>query len=219
MRRGLITSVLLACTLVSGCSVLKPLTGPQPTPTVSASKIPQGIDVHPAWAVPVARSGKKLGHFGDDRIRIEVDQAAIAKAPEDSIMVNPQDGTPVVSKGSSIVLVRYIVTNVSKVPINLGLGTVTITARYPDWTWRQPLVSVLAPRDDAAHKIVTIPFAPGTARPPYVLGPGESFMVGANYPYETAEQLDVTATVVVCDTAGAVDPGLGWTITGKVHLA
>ena len=86
MRRGLITSVLLACTLVSGCSVLKPLTGPQPTPTVSASKIPQGIDVHPAWAVPVARSGKKLGHFGDDRIRIEVDQAAIAKAPEDSII-------------------------------------------------------------------------------------------------------------------------------------
>jgi hypothetical protein len=167
----------------------------------------------------VARSGKKLGHFGDDRIRIEVDQAAIAKAPEDSIMVNPQDGTPVVSKGSSIVLVRYIVTNVSKAPINLGLGTVTITARYPDWTWRQPLVSVLAPRADAAHKIVTTPFAPGTARPPYVLGLGESFMVGANYPYETAEQLDVTATVVVCDTAGAVDPGLGWTITGKVHLA
>ena len=43
-------------------------------------------------------------------------------------------------------------------------------------------------------------------------------MVGANYPYETAEQLDVTATVVVCDTAGAVDPGLGWTLTGQVHL-
>ena len=90
MRRGVVTSVLLACTLVSGCSTLKPLTEPQPTPTVSASKVPQGIDAHPAWAVPVARSGKKLGHFGDDRIRIEVDQAAIAKAPEDSIMVNPQ---------------------------------------------------------------------------------------------------------------------------------
>jgi len=180
MRRGVVTSVLLACTLVSGCSTLKPLTEPQPTPTVSASKVPQGIDAHPAWAVPVARSGKKLGHFGDDRIRIEVDQAAIAKAPEDSIMVNPQDGTPVVSKGSSIVLVRYIVTNVSKAPINLGLGTVTITARYPDWTWRQPLVSVLAPRADAAHKIVTTPFAPGTARPPYVLGLGESFMVGVD---------------------------------------
>jgi len=81
MRRGVVTSVLLACTLVSGCSTLKPLTEPQPTPTVSASKVPQGIDAHPAWAVPVARSGKKLGHFGDDRIRIEVDQAAIAKAP------------------------------------------------------------------------------------------------------------------------------------------
>ena len=46
MRRGVVTSVLLACTLVSGCSTLKPLTEPQPTPTVSASKIPQGIDVH-----------------------------------------------------------------------------------------------------------------------------------------------------------------------------
>ena len=61
MRRGVVTSVLLACTLVSGCSTLKPLTEPQPTPTVSASKVPQGIDAHPAWAVPVARSGKKRG--------------------------------------------------------------------------------------------------------------------------------------------------------------
>ena len=219
MRRGVVTSDLLACALVSGCSTLKPLTGPQSTPTVSAGKALQGTDAHPAWAIPVTRLGKKLGHFGDDRIRIEVDQVAVAKAPEDSIMVHPQDGTPVVSKGSSIVLMRYIVTNVSQEPINLGLGTVTITARYPNWSWRQPLVSVPAPRADAAHKVVMTPFAPGTARPPYVLGPGESFMVGANYPYETAEQLDVTATVVVCDTAGAVDPGLGWTLTGQVHLA
>lgn len=217
MRRGVVTCVVLACALVPGCSTLTPLTTPQPTPTM-ARETPMGTDAHPAWAVPVTRSGKKLGHFGDDRIRIEVDQAAIAKAPEDSVMVDPQGGIPVVRKGSSIVLVRYMVTNVSKAPINLGLGTVTITARYPDWSWRQPLVSVSAPEADAAHKVVTTPFARGTARPPYVLGPGESFMVGANYPYETAEQLDVKADVVVCDTAGAVDPGLGWTVSGEVHL-
>ena len=166
----------------------------------------------------MTRSGKKLGSFGDDRIRIEVEQAAIATAPKASVMVDPDDGTPVVRKGSPIALVRYVVTNVSKAPINLGLGTVTITARYPDWSWRQPLVSVPAPQADATHKVVTTPFAPGSARPPYVLGPGESFMVGANYPYETAEQLDVTAKIVVCDSAGAVDPGLGWTLTGQVHL-
>lgn len=218
MRRGVVACALLSCVLVSGCSALKPLTDPQPTPTPSASWPTVGTDAHPDWAVPVTRSGKKLGSFGDDRIRIEVEQAAIATAPKDSVMVDPDDGTPVVRKGSPIALVRYVVTNVSKAPINLGLGTVTITARYPDWSWRQPLVSVPAPQADAAHHVVTTPFARGTARPPYVLEPGESFMVGANYPYETAEQLDVTAKIVVCDSAGAVDPGLGWTLTGQVHL-
>lgn len=218
MRRGVVACALLSCVLVSGCSALKPLTDPQPTPIPSASWPTVGTDAHPDWAVPVTRSGKKLGSFGDDRIRIEVEQAAIATAPKDSVMVDPDDGTPVVRKGSPIALVRYVVTNVSKAPINLGLGTVTITARYPDWSWRQPLVSVPAPQADAAHHVVTTPFARGTARPPYVLEPGESFMVGANYPYETAEQLDVTAKIVVCDSAGAVDPGLGWTLTGQVHL-
>lgn len=218
MRRGVVAWALLSCVLVSGCSTLKPLTDPQPTPTLSASWPAVGTDAHPDWAVPVTRSGKKLGSFSDDRIRIEVEQAAIATSPKDSVMVDPDDGTPVVRKGSPIALVRYVVTNVSKAPINLGLGTVTITARYPDWSWRQPLVSVPAPEADATHKMVTTPFAPGNARPPYVLGPGESFMVGANYPYETAEQLDVTAKIVVCDSAGAVDPGLGWTLTGQVHL-
>ena len=218
MRRGVVAWALLSCVLVSGCSTLKPLTDPQPTPTLSASWPAVRTDAHPDWAVPVTRSGKKLGSFSDDRIRIEVEQAAIATAPKDSVMVDPDDGTPVVRKGSPIALVRYVVTNVSKAPINLGLGTVTITARYPDWSWRQPLVSVPAPEADATHKMVTTPFAPGNARPPYVLGPGESFMVGANYPYETAEQLDVTAKIVVCDSAGAVDPGLGWTLTGQVHL-
>lgn len=218
MRRGVVACALLSCVLVSGCSALKPLTDPQPTPIPSASWPTVGTDAHPDWAVPVTRSGKKLGSFGDDRIRIEVEQAAIATAPKDSVMVDPDDGTPVVRKGSPIALVRYVVTNVSKAPINLGLGTVTITARYPDWSWRQPLVSVPAPQADAAHHVVTTPFARGTARPPYVLEPGESFMVGANYPYETAEQLDVTAKIVACDSAGAVDPGLGWTLTGQVHL-
>ncbi|WCC80002.1 hypothetical protein O6R08_00025 [Cutibacterium equinum] len=218
MRRSVVTCALLSCVLISGCSTLKPLTNPQPTPTSSASSPEVGADAYPAWAVPVTRSGKKLGSFGDDRIRIEVEQVAIAKAPKDSVMVDPDDGTPVVRKGSPIVLVRYIVTNVSEAPINLGLGTVTITARYPDWSWRQPLVSVPAPEADDTHKVATTPFAPGNARPPYVLGPGESFMVGANYPYEVAEQLDVTATVVVCDSSGAVDPGLGWTVSGQVHL-
>lgn len=217
MRLGVVTCVVLTCALVSGCSAFAPLTEPQPTPTVSR-ETPKGAQTQPAWAVPVTRSGKKLGHFGDDRIRIEVDQAGIAKSPADSVMVDPQDGTPVVRKGSPIVLVRYVVTNVSTAPLNLGLGTVTISARYPDWSWRQPLVSVPAPQADAAHHVVTTPFARGTARPPYVLEPGESFMVGANYPYETAEQLDVTAKIVVCDSAGAVDPGLGWTLTGQVHL-
>ncbi len=218
MRRGVVACALLSCVLVSGCSALKPLTDPQPTPIPSASWPTVGTDAHPDWAVPVTRSGKKLGSFGDDRIRIEVEQAAIAAAPKDSVMVDPDDGTPVVRKGSPIALVRYVVTNVSKAPINLGLGTVTITARYPDWSWRQPLVSVPAPQADAAHHVVTTPFARGTARSPYVLEPGESFMVGANYPYETAEQLDVTAKIVVCDSAGAVDPGLGWALTGQVHL-
>ncbi|MGK2351776.1 hypothetical protein [Cutibacterium sp. V947] len=219
MRRSVVVCALLLCVLICGCSTLKPLTDPQPTPTSSASSPTVGTDAHPSWAVTVTRSGTKLGSFGDDRIRIEVEQAAIVKAPKDSVMVDPDDGTPVVRKGSPIVLVRYIITNLSTAPINLGLGTVTITARYPDWSWRQPLVSVPAPAADAMHKVVTTPFAPGNARPPYVLGPGESFMVGANYPYETAEQLDVTAKVVVCDSAGAVDPGLGWTLTGQVHLA
>ncbi|MSS44708.1 hypothetical protein FYJ43_01245 [Cutibacterium sp. WCA-380-WT-3A] len=217
MRCDMVACVVLACALLPGCSTLTPLTEQQATPTV-ARTTPRGTDAHPAWAVPVTRAGKKLGQFGDDRIRIEVEQAAIVKAPEDSVMVDPQDGTPVVRKGSSLVLVRYIVTNVSQSPLNLGLGTVTITARYPDWSWRQPLVSVPAAEADATYKVVTTPFARGTARPPYVLGPGESFMVGANYPYETAEQLDVTADVIVCDTSGAVDPGLGWTISGEVHL-
>ncbi|MDO4412573.1 hypothetical protein [Cutibacterium sp.] len=217
MRCGAVACALLCCVLMPGCSTLEPL-DPRPTPTFSASTPTAGTDANPAWAVPVVRSGKKLGSFGDDRIRIEVEQVAVAKAPADSVMVDPDDGTPVVQKGSPIVLVRYIVTNISTAPINLGLGTVTIAARYPDWSWRQPLVSVPAPEADDAHKVVTTPFAPGTARPPYVLGPGESFMVGANYPYETAEQLDVKATVVVCDSAGSVDPGLGWSVTGQVHL-
>ncbi|ETI89002.1 MAG: hypothetical protein Q613_PSC00156G0001, partial [Propionibacterium sp. DORA_15] len=133
MRRGVVAWALLSCVLVSGCSTLKPLTDPQPTPTLSASWPAVGTDAHPDWAVPVTRSGKKLGSFSDDRIRIEVEQAAIATAPKDSVMVDPDDGTPVVRKGSPIALVRYVVTNVSKAPINLGLGTVTITARYPDW--------------------------------------------------------------------------------------
>lgn len=211
-------AVVAACCLLTACQGLQQVTGTVASPSASPTPSVAGQVATPSWAVPVVHSGKRLGRVGDDRVVIDVEQVAVAKSPVDSIMVDPADGTPVVRKGSEIVLVRYIVTNVSSAPINLGLGTVSISARYPDWSWEQPLVSVRADSLNRANGVVTTPFAPGTARPPYVLGPGESFMVGANYPYETAEQLDVTAKVVVCDTSGAVDPGLGWTITGNVHL-
>ncbi|MCI1747226.1 MAG: hypothetical protein LKI24_03405 [Acidipropionibacterium sp.] len=133
-------------------------------------------------------------------------------------MVDASDGKPVIAKGDQVVLLRYVVTNISKDPINLGIGTVTLTTRYPDWSWNQGLVGVWAPSLMAKNKLSTTPFKDGTARPPYVLGPGESFMIGQNLAYEKAEILQVDAAVSVTDDSGSEDASLSWTLSGSVRL-
>ncbi len=207
--------VLLALVL-TGCGTQVTHDSPTPTPAVSAT--PEGPWVSADWAVPVVSGGTRLGEVSDKRIRITVYQVATAAAPTNSVMVDPSDGKPVIAKGDRIVLLRYIVTNISNDPINLGIGTVTLTTRYPDWPWTQGLIGVWAPALMARYKLFTTPFSAGTARPPYVLEPGSSFMIGQNAPYERAEMLQISAAVVVSDESGSEDASLSWTLSGSVHL-
>ena len=114
---------------------------------------------------------------------------------------------------------RYVVTNVSDDPIRLGLGTVTMSTRYPDWSWSQDL---LAMRDQKLEEKLWCPAVPFTRHPgpaPYVLASGESFMMGHLVPFESAEKLQIKGKVTVVDESGAPDPGLGWTVSGDVHLS
>lgn len=200
---------------LAGCSGATAGETPTPVPTPTT---PSAGYVTASWAAPVATTGRRLGDVSDKRIRITVYQVATAPAPEASVMVDPSDSRPVITKGERIVVLRYVVTNVSTDPINLGIGTVAITARYPDWPWAQPLIGVRAPSLMAHNGAPTSPLTPGTQRPPYVLGAGQSFMVGQNAPYETAEELQVSAKVDVSDDSGADDASLAWTVSGSVHL-
>ncbi|WP_257477960.1 hypothetical protein [Acidipropionibacterium jensenii] len=213
---AVVVATVLSALMVTGCSSSTPDVPPSPTPSPSVTA--EGPWKDPDWAVPVVSTGTRLGEVSDKRIRIIVYQVAIAKAPTDSEMVDVSDGQPLIAKGDPIVLLRYVVTNISKDPINLGIGTVSLTTSYPDWSWNQGLVGVRAPELMARHKLFTTPFKDGTARPPYVLGPGESFMIGQNVAYEKAELLQITAAVVVSDNSGSEDASLSWTLKGSVHL-
>ncbi|AXE37277.1 hypothetical protein [Acidipropionibacterium virtanenii] len=206
-----VTAVSLA---IAGCESTSGTATPTPTPSTTASAGFTTAD----WATSVATSGHRLGVVGDKRVRITVYQVATAPAPTASVMVDPTDGTPVIAKGDRLVVLRYVVTNISTDPISLGIGTVAITARYPDWPWEPGLVGVRAPELMATDKAPTTPFKAGTQRPPYVLEPGASFMVGQNAPYETAEELQLDAKVVVSDDSGSDDASLSWSVKGSVHL-
>lgn len=212
-RTALACLLLLVLGVVGGCRSGDP--GTPTTPSASASPT---IGPRPSWAVPVKESGTLLGRIGDSRVRIDVRQVGVVASPADSVMVDPRTGAPVIRRGDKLVLLRYVVTNVSSDPLRLGLGTVTVRARYPDWSFAQDLVGIRDPRWQQRHGIAATPFVADPGRPPYVLAPGESFMVGMNAPYEKAEELQVTAEVVIADESGTVDPGLSWTITGSVHL-
>ncbi|WP_027586412.1 hypothetical protein [Acidipropionibacterium thoenii] len=212
----MVVATVLSALMVTGCSSSTPDVSPSPSPSPSVTA--EGPWKDAAWAVPVVSTGTRLGEVSDKRIRIIVYQVATAKAPTDSEMVDVSDGQPLIAKGDPIVLLRYVVTNISKDPINLGIGTVSLTTSYPDWSWNQGLVGVRAPELMARHKLFTTPFKDGTARPPYVLGPGESFMIGQNVAYEKAELLQITAAVVVSDNSGSEDASLSWTLKGSVHL-
>ena len=207
-------ALLALATVGCGTSAVQTPVAATPSPTVSHD----GPWVDADWALPVTSAGTRLGEVSDKRIRITVYQVATAPSPHNSVMVDPADGRPVIAKGDRIVLLRYVVTNISSDPISLGIGTVSITTRYPDWPWAQGLTGVRAPALMARYKLSTTPFSEGTARPPYVLAPGASFMVGQNAPYERAELLQISAAVVVSDDSGSEDASLSWTLQGTVHL-
>lgn len=213
-RRAAAVLAVVVALVLAGCQSSSGHSTPTPTPSATPSAGYTTAD----WATQVATNGRRLGVVGDKRIRITVYQVATAPAPAASVMVDPTDGTPVIAKGDRLVVLRYVVTNISTDPINLGIGTVAITARYPDWPWQQALIGVRAPQLMAQKKAPTSPFRAGTQRPPYVLEPGSSFMVGQNAPYETAEELQLTAKVVVSDDSGSDDASLSWTVEGSVHL-
>lgn len=212
----LLAQLALLVLLAAGCGVQSPQASTTPTPSATASA--EGPWRDPGWAIPVVSTGTRLGEVSDKRMRIVVYQVGTASAPTRSVMVDASDGKPVIAKGDPIVLLRYVITNISTDPINLGIGTVTLTTRYPDWSWNQGLVGVRAPSLMAKHRLSTTPFRGGTARPPYVLGPGESFMIGQNLAYEKAEILQIDAAVAVTDDSGSEDASLSWTFSGSVHL-
>lgn len=213
---GRIAAVLavVAALVLAGCQSSSGHSTPTPTPGTASTAAFTTAD----WATPVATNGRRLGVVGDKRVRITVYQVATAPAPAASVMVDPDDGTPVIAKGDRLVVLRYVVTNISADPISLGIGTVAITARYPDWPWEQGLIGVRAPELMTQKRAPTSPFRAGTQRPPYILEPGSSFMVGQNAPYETAEELQLSAKVVVSDDSGSDDASLSWTVEGSVHL-
>lgn len=94
-----------------------------------------------------------------------------------------------------------------------------MSTRYPDWSWSQDL---LAMRDQKLEEKLGCPAVPFTRHPgpaPYVLASGESFMMGHLVPFESAEKLQIKGKVTVVDESGAPDPGLGWTVSGDVHLS
>ncbi|MEA5647581.1 MAG: hypothetical protein R5N60_09200, partial [Cutibacterium granulosum] len=66
----------------------------------------------------------------------------MAASPRASVMVDPRTSEPIIKKGDTLVGLRYVVTNVSDDPIRLGLGTVTMSTRYPDWSWSQDLLAM-----------------------------------------------------------------------------
>jgi len=221
-RYGRTMVVLLAAVLspsillLDGCGHDQPPTSPLPGSS-SYSTPPSSVH-NPRWAVPVRTSGTWLGAFGDSRVRIDVFQAGTAASPRASVMVDPRTSEPIIKKGDTVVGLRYVVTNVSDDPIRLGLGTVTMSTRYPDWSWSQDL---LAMRDQKLEEKLWCPAVPFTRHPgpaPYVLAPGESFMMGHLVPFEPAEDLQIKGKVTVVDESGAPDPGLGWTVSGDVHL-
>jgi len=213
---SLLAAVLCPAMLLGGCG--HDQSPASPPPSTSPSATPLSSVRNARWAVPVRTSGTWLGALGDSRVRIDVFQAGTATSPRASVMVDPRTSEPIIKKGDTLVGLRYVVTNVSDDPIRLGLGTVTMSTRYPDWSWSQDL---LAMRDQKLEEKLGCPAVPFTRHPgpaPYVLAPGESFMMGHLVPFESAEKLQIKGKVTVVDESGAPDPGLGWTVSGDVHL-
>ena len=138
---SLLAAVLCPAMLLSGCGHDQSPT--PPPPSTSSSATPLSSVRNARWAVPVRTSGTWLGAFGDSRVRIDVFQAGMATSPRASVMVDPRTSEPIIKKGDTLVGLRYVVTNVSDDPIRLGLGTVTMSTRYPDWSWSQDLLSLI----------------------------------------------------------------------------
>ncbi|WP_130866539.1 hypothetical protein [Acidipropionibacterium timonense] len=216
MKRAVAGVVLAGSLALTGCSGA--IGGVDASPTPSPSFVASSPRTA-SWATKVVTTGTHLGVLSDSRVRIDVYQVGLTRSPSPSVMVDPRTGKSVVAKGDQLVVLRYVVTNVSTDTLKLGLGTVTVTTRYPDWGWAQDLLSVRYPSVEAKDGAPGTPFRADPGRPPYALGSGESFMVGQIVPYEEAEELKVSARVVVSDDSGTPDSGLSWTVSGSVHLS
>ncbi|MEP7762488.1 hypothetical protein [Sanguibacter sp. 25GB23B1] len=220
ISRGIATLSIAALTLVgvSACSSDEPeettttaeeTEAPEPEETESEpdeddeAEAPAGSGSAASWANPVTTPGTLLTTVTSEQFTLDIYQVGVAQATKTGQFVDP-DGNPIITEGSDIVFVNYVVTNTSGGAIPLGASLVDVSARYADWPYMQGMDSVVDSDLFEAQEVNSGAAAAGSYVDPYIL-PWEAdtqFSYGQNFRYQAGSPITFTVTMIPVDDQG-----------------
>lgn len=171
----------------------------------------------PAWASPISIRGAQIASLDLGEIGVDIYQAGIARASEDSRMTDPETGAPVVAAGDRIVFLNYVFTNEGD-PVDLGISLGEVKAHYaggPELTRMSGITD-----DDLYARFGLSERGYDSANPPdgdvYTLGADESFNYAVNLPYRAGSTLVLEAELTPVDAAG--DPLIEERLTARTEV-
>ncbi|MGR0160545.1 hypothetical protein [Paenarthrobacter nitroguajacolicus] len=189
-------------------------TSASPSPSASASPLAStssegagtssGAYKVAAWARPISEAGDKLGTLKGASFSVDVYQTATDVSSKDSMSVDKETKENLLKKGDPIVYLNYVVTNTSSADIPLSHSLVTPKAKYPDWKYLGGMPSDPSSDGYEKHGLSST----GTKlkeEAPFVLKPGESFNIAANFAYTAGKAVDIEATLTPAAADGKLD--------------
>lgn len=227
ISRGIATLSIAALTLVgvSACSSDEPeettttaeeTEAPEPEETESEASEPEedadsdeeaeapaGTGSAASWANPVTTPGTLLTTVTSDQFTLDIYQVGVTQATKTGQFVDP-DGNPIITEGSDIVFVNYVVTNTSGETIPLGASLVDVSPRYADWPYMQGMDSVVDSDLFEAQEVNSGAAAAGSYVDPYVLAwePDTQFSYGENFRHQVGSPITFTVTMIPVDDQG-----------------
>ncbi|PFG34576.1 hypothetical protein [Sanguibacter antarcticus] len=172
-------------------------------PEEDASDEPAGSGSTASWAKPVTTPGTLLTTVTSDQFTLDVYQVGVTQATKTGQFADA-DGNPIITEGSDIVFVNYIVTNTSGETIPIGASLVDVSARYADWPYMQGMDSIVDNALFEEQEVNSSGAATDSYVDPYVLQwePGTQFSYGENFLYQAGSPITFDVTMVPVDDEG-----------------